>query len=158
MSKTQIFEHLEITDAKYSRDTESNGGAGSSNFATRDEAWHAYTTKQLVRKIDWHLLPWIVLMYLTNFLDRNALSQAKLGTLEKDLKLHGTQFNLLTSILFIARHSMFSTINKYLLTFALGIHHPSGAEQSVSHKSTTIALFMWCHDNLVRRRTVKRLS
>jgi hypothetical protein len=39
-------------------------------FAARDEEWHAYRTRRLLRKVDMHLLPWIVLMYLTNFLDR----------------------------------------------------------------------------------------
>jgi len=38
---------------------------------------------------------------LTNFLDRTALAQARLGSLEKDLGLHGTEFNTVTSILFI---------------------------------------------------------
>ena len=40
-------------------------------------------------------------MYLLNFLDRNNLSQARLGTLEKDLGMHSTDFNLATSILFV---------------------------------------------------------
>lgn len=41
------------------------------------------------------------LLYLLNFLDRSNLSQARLGTLEQDLGMHGTDFNLLTSILFV---------------------------------------------------------
>ncbi|KAH7040206.1 putative MFS transporter [Microdochium trichocladiopsis] len=39
-------------------------------------------------------------MYLTNFLDRSALAR-KLGTLEKDLNMVGTDFNTATSILFV---------------------------------------------------------
>lgn len=42
----------------------------TAEFAFRDEDWHRQETKKLLRKIDSHLLPWIVLMYLTNFLDR----------------------------------------------------------------------------------------
>ncbi|KAF2807706.1 MFS general substrate transporter [Mytilinidion resinicola] len=57
--------------------------------------------KQLLWKIDGHLLPWVVLMYLTNFLDRNALAKAHLGSLEADLHLKGTDFNTIISILFI---------------------------------------------------------
>jgi hypothetical protein len=41
------------------------------------------------------------LMYLLNFLDRSNLAQARLGTLEKDLGMKGTDFNLATSILFV---------------------------------------------------------
>lgn len=52
-------------------------------------------------KVDLHLLPLLVAMYLLNFLDRNNLSQARLGTLEKDLGMKGTDFNLATSILFV---------------------------------------------------------
>jgi hypothetical protein len=43
----------------------------------------------------------LVLMYTTNFLDRTALAQARLGSLEKDLQLTGVQFNTITSVLFI---------------------------------------------------------
>jgi hypothetical protein len=32
------------------------------DFAQRDAEWYAYKTKHLLRKIDIHLLPWIVLM------------------------------------------------------------------------------------------------
>lgn len=42
---------------------------------------------------------WI--MYFFNFLDRNALVNAKLNTLDADLGLKGTQYNLLISILFV---------------------------------------------------------
>jgi fucose permease len=36
-----------------------------------------------------------------NKLDQNALANAKLNTLEKDLKLHGTQYNTAISILYV---------------------------------------------------------
>lgn len=73
------------------------------SFATRDAAWHTNQTKGLLRKIDLRLLPILVLMYLLNFLDRNNLAQARLGGLEVDLGMNpeSTQFNLVTSILFV---------------------------------------------------------
>ena len=40
-------------------------------------------------------------MYFFNFVDRSNLDNARLGGLEKDLKMTGTDFNLATSILFI---------------------------------------------------------
>ncbi|EAU37778.1 conserved hypothetical protein [Aspergillus terreus NIH2624] len=70
-------------------------------YAAKDGEWHRKMTKQLLRKVDLHLLPFLVLMYLLNFLDRNNLSQARLGSLEKDLDMHGTDYNLATSILFV---------------------------------------------------------
>lgn len=71
------------------------------DFATRDEAWVEEKNKKILRKIDLHLLPLLIVMYLLNFLDRSNLAQAREGTLERDLGMHGTDFNLATSIFFI---------------------------------------------------------
>ncbi|KAK9364889.1 major facilitator superfamily domain-containing protein [Lipomyces kononenkoae] len=70
-------------------------------FANKDEEWKAHMTKKLLAKVDARLLPMLVMMYTLNFLDRSNLAQARLGTLEKDLKMTGTDFNLATSILFV---------------------------------------------------------
>ncbi|KAL4931444.1 major facilitator superfamily domain-containing protein [Aspergillus undulatus] len=70
-------------------------------YASKSEEWHKQMTTKLMRKVDLHLLPLLVVMYLLNFLDRNNLSQARLGTLEEDLGMEGTDFNLATSILFV---------------------------------------------------------
>jgi MFS family permease len=40
-------------------------------------------------------------LYLLNFLDRSNLAQARLGDLEADLGMTGTDFNLATSIFFV---------------------------------------------------------
>ena len=42
----------------------------AAQFFAKDAEWHAYKTKKLLWKVDLHLLPWLVLMYTTNFLDR----------------------------------------------------------------------------------------
>ncbi|KAJ5887029.1 uncharacterized protein N7473_009703 [Penicillium subrubescens] len=70
-------------------------------YASKSPEWHQKITRTLLRKVDFHLLPFLVLMYLLNFLDRNNLSQARLGSLEKDLGMKGTDYNLATSILFV---------------------------------------------------------
>jgi len=57
--------------------------------------------KALVRKIDFRLLPMIILMYIMNYLDRNNIAAARLAGLEKDLKMHGNQFQTCVSILFV---------------------------------------------------------
>lgn len=71
------------------------------DFATKDEEWIEFQNKKLLRKVDAHLLPLLILMYLFNFLDRSNLAQARQGTLEADLGMTGTDFNLATSIFFI---------------------------------------------------------
>jgi hypothetical protein len=75
-------------------------------YAAKDDGWKAYNTKKLLRKVDIRLLPLLILMYLLNFLDRSNLAQARLGTLEEDLGMQGTDFNLATSILFVVGYSM----------------------------------------------------
>ncbi|KAK3386697.1 major facilitator superfamily domain-containing protein [Podospora didyma] len=57
--------------------------------------------KKLLRKIDIRLLPFLIVMYLLNFLDRSNLAQARQGSLEADLGMGSTDFNLATSIFFV---------------------------------------------------------
>jgi hypothetical protein len=76
------------------------------SYASKDDEWKSFHTKQLLRKVDIRLLPLLILMYLLNFLDRSNLAQARLGTLEEDLKMKGTDFNLATSILFVVSKLM----------------------------------------------------
>jgi MFS family permease len=40
-------------------------------------------------------------MYFLNYVDRNAIAQARLNNLEEDLGMSGTQFNTCVSILFV---------------------------------------------------------
>ncbi|KAK5069335.1 hypothetical protein LTR64_008369 [Lithohypha guttulata] len=55
----------------------------------------------LVRKLDRRVLPILWAMYFLNYLDRNAIAQARLNDLEDDLGLTGNQFNVAVSILFV---------------------------------------------------------
>ncbi|PVH78947.1 MFS general substrate transporter [Cadophora sp. DSE1049] len=47
------------------------------------------------------IMPALFCMYFLNKLDQNALANAKLNSLEKDLKLKGTQYNTAISILYV---------------------------------------------------------
>lgn len=38
---------------------------------------------------------------MLNYLDRNNIATARLGTFEKDIGLHGTQYNTIISIFFV---------------------------------------------------------
>lgn len=90
-------------------------------FQSKDDEWKEYHSKKLLRRLDFRLLPMIILIYILNFLgqysdlpltvvstmlilfplDRSNLAQARLGTLEEDLNMTGTDFNLATSIFFV---------------------------------------------------------
>jgi len=57
--------------------------------------------RKLVRKLDLRLLPILIITYFFNFVDRSNSANARLGGLEADLGMKGTDFNLATSILFV---------------------------------------------------------
>lgn len=62
--------------------------------------------KVLVRKIDIRLIPPIIAMYILNYIDRSAIASARLGGLEADLSLKGSEYETAVSILFVGYISM----------------------------------------------------
>jgi sugar phosphate permease len=57
--------------------------------------------KKLCLKLDLHLLPTIILLYLLNFLDRINIGQAKIIGLADSLKLTSAQYNACVSVVFV---------------------------------------------------------
>ena len=55
----------------------------------------------LVRKMDIRIMSILWAMYFLNYLDRNAIAQARLNDLEDDLGLVGSQYNTCIIILFV---------------------------------------------------------
>ncbi|KAK4196748.1 putative high-affinity nicotinic acid transporter [Triangularia verruculosa] len=70
--------------------------------AVESAGWDETTTRRLIRKIDLKLLPFLALLYLLSFLDRTNIGNARLDTLEKDLKLDSArlQYNDALAIFF----------------------------------------------------------
>ncbi|KAI8941695.1 hypothetical protein NX059_002905 [Plenodomus lindquistii] len=64
------------------------------------QAFDPCATKKLLRKLDWHLIPFMSLIYLLCFLDRTNIGNARLDHLEQDLRLHGLQYNDCLAVLF----------------------------------------------------------
>ncbi|KAJ1302781.1 hypothetical protein OPQ81_003088 [Rhizoctonia solani] len=63
------------------------GAAGSGvGFAPED-------TQRLLGKLDRRILPWMAGLFLLSYLDRSNIGNARLDGLERDLGLHGLQFN-----------------------------------------------------------------
>ncbi|KAK9314475.1 major facilitator superfamily domain-containing protein [Lipomyces starkeyi] len=58
--------------------------------------------RKLKKKIDAAILPIVIAMYMLNYLDRNNIAAAKLGSLVEDLNLTGTQYSSCVSILFVS--------------------------------------------------------
>lgn len=60
----------------------------------------AAATKVLLRRLDWHLVPFLSLLYLLSFLDRSNIGNARLANLEEDLNMHGLQYNVSLAVFF----------------------------------------------------------
>lgn len=56
---------------------------------------------RLLRKLDWHITPMVMLLYLMSFLDRVNIGNARLYGLEKDLGLNADQYQTAVSLLFV---------------------------------------------------------
>jgi hypothetical protein len=51
------------------------------------------TERKLKNRIDWHILPFVSIMYLLAFLDRVNIANARSFDLTKDLQLEKTEYN-----------------------------------------------------------------
>ena len=77
-------------------------GAGlNRNFSVGDEDQKA-AEAALRRKLDLYIVPPVALLYLFCFIDRSNIGNARLAGLEKDLHLHGYDFNTMLTIFYIS--------------------------------------------------------
>lgn len=77
-----------------------DGQVDYSNDDLESPGFDAAATKKLVRRIDWHLIPFLACLYLLSFLDRTNIGNARLETLEKDIGLSNLQYNDALAIFF----------------------------------------------------------
>ncbi|CAJ2502445.1 Uu.00g098390.m01.CDS01 [Anthostomella pinea] len=70
--------------------------------------------RKLRKKIDWRLLPMVILMYILNYIDRNNIAAAKLAGLPGDLHLKSSEFQTAVSILFVGYLMMQIPSNLFL--------------------------------------------
>ncbi|TDZ54544.1 putative transporter [Colletotrichum trifolii] len=71
------------------------------DLAPADDDVQTLKEKKLTRKLDTHLIPLVMALYLFSFLDRVNIGNARLYNLEQDLGLQGNQFQVAVSILFV---------------------------------------------------------
>ncbi|KAG0633986.1 major facilitator superfamily domain-containing protein [Tuber brumale] len=83
-------------DAKHIDGAVTPDSLESSDVACFDEK----RTKKLLRKLDWHLVPFLALLYLLSFLDRTNIGNARLAGLEKDLGMKGLNYNVALAVFF----------------------------------------------------------
>ncbi|KAF2631609.1 MFS general substrate transporter [Macroventuria anomochaeta] len=68
-------------------------GVTLESFAHLDE-------KKILRKMDWHLIPMLALLYLLSFLDRGNIGNAKIEGLVETLGMSGAQYNWCLTVFF----------------------------------------------------------
>ncbi|RAK79984.1 putative MFS transporter [Aspergillus fijiensis CBS 313.89] len=94
--QVQKASNVHVEDIQSSELLNAKGGDYSGATAKTDEV-----EIRLVRKLDLRIMPILWMMYFLNYLDRNAIANARLNNLEENLHLVGTQYNTCISILFI---------------------------------------------------------
>lgn len=57
--------------------------------------------KKVIRKIDWRLIPLLMLLYTLTFLDRVNIGNARLWNLERDLHMAGYDYNIVVLVFYI---------------------------------------------------------
>jgi hypothetical protein len=68
--------------------TSSNQLEGSGNTSlTSNIDYNGIDVSKLVRKIDWRIIPGVILLYLLSFLDRSNVANAKVEGLAQDTKM-----------------------------------------------------------------------
>jgi hypothetical protein len=81
--------------------------------ATSPEVQHAKVVERLsrftveeeeavIRKLDWHLMPLILVLYSISVLDRSNLGNAKIAGMSQDIDLSGNRYNWLGTIFYIS--------------------------------------------------------
>ncbi|KAK1527057.1 TNA1 is necessary for nicotinic acid import into the cell [Colletotrichum costaricense] len=81
--------------------------------------------KKLIRKVDLRMLPTMILIYIMNYLDRNAIGSARLGGLEKDLGLTGNEFQGVLCACSGATHSFGGLVaTRFFLGFVEAAFYP----------------------------------
>lgn len=60
----------------------------------------AETNRRLLRRIDWHIMPLICIVYFLQYIDKTAISYASVTGILESTQLHGNQFNWVASIFF----------------------------------------------------------
>ncbi|KAF9467417.1 major facilitator superfamily domain-containing protein [Collybia nuda] len=87
----------EIPDEKASADTLDKGVNGGDTKTPVSEA----EISRVLRKMDWHILPFVSLLYLSSFLDRANIGNAKIAGMSVDAHLDGLKYNIIAAVFFV---------------------------------------------------------
>ncbi|KAF8634477.1 hypothetical protein AX15_000917 [Amanita polypyramis BW_CC] len=80
--------------------------------------------RRLMRKVDWHVVPWLSVLYLLAFLDRGSIGNAKLYHLENDLGITDSQYLIGLTVFFFPYATLEPASNIVLRRFRPSIWLP----------------------------------
>ncbi|EIM85079.1 MFS general substrate transporter [Stereum hirsutum FP-91666 SS1] len=90
---TEEVEHLEKKPSSSLGDTKEDGYLLAADVRPSAE-------RALVRKLDMRLLPTIILIFIMNYIDRTAVTSARLKGLQQDLGMTDIQYSIILAILY----------------------------------------------------------
>lgn len=91
-----------VENSNYYNPNYSTRGANDVEYDELHVVCPSHTTEaQLMRKIDFRVIPFLCILYLLAFLDRVNIANARAFGLATDLKLAGNQFNTALTIFFV---------------------------------------------------------
>ncbi|THG94934.1 hypothetical protein EW026_g6627 [Hermanssonia centrifuga] len=72
---------------------------------------------KLLRRIDWHVVPWLAVLYLLNFLDRGNIGNARLYHMQDDLHITDKQYLIALTVFFFP-YALFETMHGLIHNYA----------------------------------------
>ncbi|KAH8669162.1 major facilitator superfamily domain-containing protein [Xylariales sp. PMI_506] len=94
------------------------------------EQMSAEEQKRLVRKIDYHLMPILIISYGLQYLDKTSLSYSAIAGIQTDLKLVGQQYSWTSSIFYVGYLVASYPVSLGFVRFPLG-------------KYLSVLIFLW---------------
>lgn len=80
--------HTQIIEDVAAKEAGGRGTVVTSSFTLEEE-------KRVIRSLDWHIMPFIFLLYSLSVLDRSNLGNARIAGMEDDINLTGNRYDWL---------------------------------------------------------------
>ncbi|KAL3488364.1 major facilitator superfamily domain-containing protein [Aspergillus germanicus] len=87
---------------------------GAKHVAQSASGFDEAEEKRIIRKIDWHIVPVLGILYLMSFIDRSNIGNAKIAGMDEDLDLDGTRYNTAVTVFFVT-YSLFEVPSNIML-------------------------------------------
>jgi hypothetical protein len=97
--ESKISESVKLEDFQADKQDRAQRNHLPARLASYSDEELRLLEKKLVRKIDLRSLPILIVLFLLNILDRNAIANARLGGLEKTLRIDDSQYQTAVMVL-----------------------------------------------------------